>query len=701
MTVTPSPDHPAPWPDATRAAWRAAVEHDLKGAPFEKRLVSKTYEGLEIQPLYTREEWDNTDDSSGIPGVPPFVRGATTLGGAMGGWCIHEERAETDPHTLNIAILDDLTHGTDAIDIRLGDAHNRGAAILSVDDLDRALEGVHLGMVTVGFVPGSSYAETAALARALWDRRGEDPSAARIAFNADPIAELARTGTLPAPVGTMLRRLGSLAKWTDAALPNATAVRVSSAPSHDANATAAQDLACAITTGIAYMRAMEAAGLPPVRAARQIVFQFSLSTNIFLAIAKIRTARRLWDAVLGACGVGSSGRVMRIETRTARRSLTHRDPWVNMLRNTAACFAGAVAGADSILSAPFDDPLGLPDPLARRIARNTQTILAHESSLQRVIDPAGGSYYLERLTDDLAQAAWDTIRRIEHAGGMPAALQGGPLRGWIADAYAERLRNIAKRKDAVTGVSEFPMVHEHRPVREPVDTARVYRDALERLASRPSDPERDRALEELERARSEAIGMDQSGMDQIVRASAAGASIPELGEAINRGLTPETSVPLAPHPYAEPFEAMRDASDSFEAQRGHRPAIALIAVGPPAEHTARVNFTTGFFEAGGFEVHTSPVVQDTQAAADAFAALHAEHRVDIAAICAADPRYAEVVPDLAPRRHDAGARTVVLAGRPGEDEQIFRDAGVDRFVFLGCDVVKTLNELMHEEGALS
>ena len=717
MTATQPTDRANPWPDASRDAWRAAVDRDLKGVPFEKRLVSRTYEGLEIQPLYTRDDWDNSSNPTGAPGTHPRTRGATPLGCVTEGWSIREERAEADPAALNAAILDDLIHGADAINIRVShegmpnDAHTTasgsaaGAVVATVDDLERALKGVHLGMITLGFVPGDAFVEIAGLARSLLDRRGDDPKDARLAFNADPIAELARSGVLPASVGTMLDRLGTLAAWTDTNLPGSTAVRVSTAPYHDANATAAQDLACAMSTGIAYMRAMTRAGLTPDRAARQIAFQFSLSTNFFLAIAKLRAARRLWSEILKGCGVPEAGRVMRIETRTARRSLTHRDPWINMLRNTAACFAGAVGGADAVLSVPFDEPIGGPSVLSRRIARNTQTILSRESNLHRVIDPTGGSYYLEHLTDDLAKTAWRTMQDIERAGGMPAALEEGPLRGWIAEAYSARLRNIAKRKDAVTGVSEFPQLHEEQPPREPDDHRQVLKESARRLESRQHSETRTRLLEEITRdsgSSQEApspFSMDR--MNQILRAAEAGACILEMSKALNQGEAPERTEPLAPHPYAEPFEAMRDASDAFYDERGHRPSVVLVAVGPPAEYTARANFMSGFFEAGGFEVHTSATASGVDAAAESFRQVHTQHGADIAAICAADHRYPELVPALAPALHAAGARTVLLAGRPGDAESEFRDAGVDRFVFMGCDVLATLTELLHEEGAIS
>jgi methylmalonyl-CoA mutase len=698
-----SPDlfgSPATWAEATRERWRAIVEDDLRGASFDKRLVTRTYEGIEIQPLYTAVDFDPAGDPSGAPGLDPRVRGGILLRPPPTLWEIREERGEPDPGTLNDDILEDLEHGAVSVDIRLNDAVSSGlgataptgAMILCADDLEHALRGVALETVRVAFTPGSAFAEIAAIARAVVARRGVDPARARFAFNADPLAELARTGGLPVSVESMLERVGAVASWADQEMPGSTAVRVNTAPYHDADATATQDFGCAMATGLAYLRAMRRAGLDPTRAARQIVFRFSLSCNFFLAIAKLRAARRAWSRVLEACAVAPAERVMRIETRTGFRSLTRHDPWVNMLRNTAACFAGVVGGADTIISVPFDEPLGLPDAMARRIARNTQTIVGEEANLHRVLDPAGGSWYLESLTDRLAREGWAFFREIERAGGMVGALRSGMIHEAIASAYAARLRNIAKRRDAVTGVSEFPDPAKQPPRRERPDPAELARRASERLARRTVMPDRKIASR----------GSPAERFESVIAGAIAGAAVGELATALSvPGEEPAIGAPLAPHPYAEPFETIRDASEAFAIAHGSPPAVCLLAVGTPAELTARVNFAAGLFGAGGFLVREPPAVADARRAAEVFAEVRRESGAHVAVICAADALHPGLIPELAPMLHAAGARTVVVAGRPGENELAFRSAGVERFIFMGCDVVQALSELLQEEGALS
>lgn len=686
------------WPGATWDAWRATVERDLKGAPFEKRLVSETYEGIDIQPLYSARDYDHTGDPCGAPGVMPMVRGPGDAGRVRLGWDVREERAEPDLEALNTAILEDLEHGATSIDIRLNDASLHGlkatspigAMVLCADDLDAALRGVHLEMVGVGVTAGSAYAEASAMLDAVYGARGVDRATARVAFNADPIAELARAGTLPAPVETMLARLGGLALWSGERYPLATAARVNTAPYHDACANASEDLACSIATGIVYLRAMERSGVSLDRAARQIVFQYSVSCNFFLAASKLRAARRLWARVLEACGVAPGSVPMRIEVRTGRRSLTHRDPWVNILRNTAGCFAAAVGGADAVLSVPYDEPLGLPDALGRRIARNTQAVLGEEAGLHRVLDPAGGSWYLETLTDAVSHAAWALVREIESLGGMVAALRTGWVHDRLAASYAARLRNISKRKDAVTGVSEFPNVRERVPAHDLPDPAALAKSASRRMAKRSDDGVA------LTAALGAACG-NGGMMASLAEAASHGATSDQLRHVLSGDEVGDRIVPLAPHPYAEPFEALRDAADAFEGRHGRRPTVFTVAMGSPAEFTPRVTFAGGFFGAGGFEVLSGDRCETPDAAADRLK----ESGSKIAVICSSDKRYPEIVPALAARLREAGARTVILAGRPGEHESGYRAAGVDRFIFMGCDVVEALRGLLHEEGALA
>jgi methylmalonyl-CoA mutase len=676
--------------------WRALAEADLEGAAFEQKLVTHTYEGIDVQPVYTRRDRPGGDDPDGFPGLPPFVRGVHPRGAVQAGWDLRQEHAHPNLAVTNGAILEDLQGGVTSLLLRLDSAARNGldpddpaAAELagrdgvmaySVADLDQALAGVHLQMIGVTLEAGAAFLPAAALLAALWRRRGIDPEVALGAFNADPLAVLARDGQLPVSPDKALSLLADLAAWTAQTHPHVTAVRVGTAPYHHGGATAAQDVAFGMATAVEYLRAMTQAGLTVDAAAGQILFSISLGTHHFLAVAKLRAARRLWGRVVEACGGSPAAGAMRLHARVSKRVLTLRDPYVNLLRNTVACFAAGVGGAEAITSVPFDAVAGPPDSLSRRIARNTVHVLQEEAHLNRVIDPPGGSWYLDWLTDRVAEKSWDLFQEVERRGGMLRALTGGWVARQIDSAFAPRAMNLARRKEGITGVSEFPNVGEAPVVRPTPDRAALRIAAAERVA-------RERL----------AVPTGDASVATLVEAGGRGASVGQLARAVGFHREPTVLPPLTPHPFAEPFEELRAASDAWQAAHGRRPRVFLANLGPVAHHTARATYSKNFFEAGGFDVVGNDGFRDAAAAARAFAASGAT----VAVICSSDKLYPEMVPQAAPMLKAAGARLVVLAGNPAANEAGYRAAGVDRFIFIRCDVLGTLRDILREEGVLA
>jgi methylmalonyl-CoA mutase len=690
------------FPPVSPEQWRPLAEADLEAASFEQKLVTHTYEGLDLQPVYTRHDWPSEDDPCGFPGVPPFVRGAHPLGATQTGWDLRQEHAHPDPAVSNRAIRDDLQGGVTSLLLRLDFAARNGldpdapaAAVLAGHDglmvyhradLETVLTEVLLEKVGITLEAGAAFLPAAALLVALWRQRGIPLPQVRGAFNADPLAVLARDGQLPLPATTALSLLADLAAWTAANLPQVTAVRVGTAPYHHAGATAVQDVAFGMATAVAYLRAMTEAGLDIDTAARQILFSLSVGTHHFLAVAKLRAARRLWARVVAACGGSAAAGAMRLHSRISKRVLTQRDPHVNLLRNTVAVFAAGIGGADAITSAPFDAAAGLPDDFSRRIARNTGLVLQEEARLHRVVDPAGGSWYLDWLTEQVAVKAWGLFQEIERRGGMLAANQSGWVAQQIDSAFAPRARNLARRKEGITGVSEFPDVGEERIVRSPPDSGSLREAAARRIVSVRREGA---ALARLHSA--------DAKMAEAVAAAEHGASIEQLAHAVGFHVEAVVIPPLAPHVFAAPFEELRDACDAAQAAHGKRPRVFLVNLGSAAHHTARATYAKNFFEAGGFAVLSNDGFRDAEGAARAFT----QSGATVAVLCSSDKLYPELVPQVVPKLKAAGARSVVLAGNPGANEAAWRAAGVDRFIFIKCDVLGTLRQMLREEGVLA
>jgi methylmalonyl-CoA mutase len=629
----------AEFPRAGREQWQRLVagvlaksgKTGLTGAAAEEALVTEVEDGLRVRPLYTAED---TAPAPGRPGFAPFVRGGRVAGPVINGWDIRQQHAHPDPRRSNQAVLADLESGVTSLWLTVGGAG------LPVSALPDVLEGVYLNLAGVVLDAGAEFAEAAAQLFTLWtDGPGAIPAPeASGNLGADPLGLLARTGQ-DTDTASQLAAAAQLAARCQREFPGVRALTVDALPYHDAGASAEQELGLALSTAVAYLRQLTESGLTAGQAAGQLEFRYAAGADQFLTIAKLRAARRLWSRVAEACGVDAAGAGQRQHAVTSSVMMTERDPWVNMLRTTVAGLSAAVGGADAITVLPFDSALGLPDNFARRIARNTQAILHDESSLARVIDPAGGSWYAEQLTDQLARGAWDWFQQLERAGGQQAALRSGLVAERIAQNWAQRTVDLAHRREPVTGVSEFPNLAERPVVRDPA----------------PSRP---------------------------------GGGLPRVRR-------------------AEAFEALRTQSDQQLAATGARPQILLITLGSRAVHTARSAFAANLFQAGGIETPLSEAAgggttgkPDFEALAEAFRASGAR----AACICSSDALYAEYGEAAAGALKAAGARYVVLAGRPGDRREAYQSAGVDGFVYLGCDAVAALTAALaaaFEEGGES
>jgi methylmalonyl-CoA mutase len=654
----------AEFPAAGREAWLTLVEKVLAGGDFDQKLVSRTYEGLALQPLYTREDWSPTEDPSGFPGGAPFTRGSSPLG-TLRGWDIRQRVGHPDLATTNSHIREELERGATSV---LLDTNRctYGAPVETFGDMERVLEGVHLDVAPVSLSEGGL--EGAALLMAVLDRRGVGRKFAGD-FGLDAFAMLARTGRLTAPLDLTLARLADTAIHVSRAYPKARAFNVQGPVYHDAGGSASQELGCVLASAVEYLRAMAAAGIDVDTACKQIGFTVAVDGDFFLTIAKLRALRKLWGRVTQVCG--STIRTSHITAQTAARMMTRRDPWVNLLRTTVACFGAGIAGADAITVMPFDAVVGLPSSLGRRLARNTQVILQEESGLARIIDPAGGSYLLEHLTDRLAEKGWDFFQRIERLGGMGAALQSGFVQSQIGTVREERSKNIARRKDPLTGVSEYPDIHE-----APLKTEKPP-------ALRPAAPPRGTVAR---------LPEPGSGCftKALIDGAMNGANVAALSVALEGGV-PVSIAPLPRIRLSDDFERLRDAADAFKADHGHFPRIFLANIGATAEFTTRATFAKNFFEAGGIEAIFGAGGKDPVEIAREYAASGAR----MAVVCGSDKLYIELAGEVARALKAAGAQFVYLAGRGGEQEAEWRRAGIDEFVFAGCDALAVLNAAHH------
>ncbi|MFE6774904.1 methylmalonyl-CoA mutase family protein [Streptomyces sp. NPDC057702] len=625
----------AEFPDASREQWRHLVGNVLRksgtseatGAAAEEALRTPLQDGILARPLYTA---DDAPDAlaAGYPGFAPFVRGGRPEGSAVSGWDVRQRHAHPDPERTREAVLADLENGVSSLWLAVG-----GAA-LPVAALPRALEGVYLDLVTVALDAGADFAAAGEALLALYDQREVPRPAARAVLGADPYGVLARTGRAEALAGH-LAAATELARRASRDHPGVRALSVDALPYHEAGGSTAEELGASLAAGVGYLRELTAAGLPVDAALGQLEFRYAATADQFLTIAKLRAARRLWARVARVCGAAGQAAAQRQHVVTSPVMMTRRDPWVNMLRTTVATLGAGVGGADAVTVLPFDSELGLPDGFARRVARNTSAILLEESHLARVIDPAGGSWYVERLTAEVAEAAWAFFQEIEAAGGMADGLTSGLVGDRLAATWQRRSKDLARREEPITGVSEFPLLDERPVEREPYPTS------------------------------------------------------PDSGPAATG---PVAGLPRVRRDQA--YERLRARGEAHLAAHGQRPRVFLATLGPAAAHTARATFAANLFQAGGIEALQGQGGADPSAAAEEFA----DSGATIVCLCASDQLYAEQAGDAAARLKAAGATRVYLAGRPGERREEYERAGVDEFVFAGCDAVEVLTSALDTMG---
>jgi methylmalonyl-CoA mutase len=538
---------------ANYETWRKLVEKALAGADFDRKLVARTADGLHINPLYTRAD-ALPAATAAVPGTAPFTRGtkATTEGL---GWHIHQRVVAPDAGTANEMILEELEGGASGVVLQIAGPGQNGISIASASDMAAALAGVYLDYASVQLRAGLGGPEAArhflGALKLLGTKRGDAVSF----LNVDPIGTLARFGTAGAPIKDALVDAVKLAGEARASGANVATVLVDATVPHEAGASEAQELAYLAATLATYLRALEAAGVSPGQALPQIAFALSVDTDLFLGAAKVRAARTIIARIAQACKAMPAA--MHITAVTSARMMAKRDPWTNMLRTTAACAAAAFGGADAVTVLPYTWAIGAPDRFARRVARNAQLVLQEESSLGRVADPVGGSWYVEKLTAELAAKAWALFQDIEGKGGIVSALMSGALQDDIARVAQARAKTVATGRLKLTGVSVFPL-----------------------------------------------LGDD--GVKVVPLPEAA----PLTGKQEVRALTP--------HRLAEPFEALRDRADASTAAKGEQPRIFLANLGEIAEHNRRSAWVWNFLAVGGIEGLTSDGYKNAAEAAAAF-----------------------------------------------------------------------------------
>ncbi|MCU0342399.1 MAG: acyl-CoA mutase large subunit family protein [Ignavibacterium sp.] len=708
------PDLKSEFPVQSFEDWKAQVEKDLKGESFDKKLLTKTYEEMILQPLYTAKDISDLPQLINLPGFQNYLRGNFASGFNGRDWEIAQEYNQALPEDLNEVLKSDLQRGLNSINIVLdnptqlgldadqskaGEVGKDGLSISGVRKMQILFKDIDLTEFPININCGFSALPITLLFKAYADETRTSLMNIKGSICSDPFEYLISGGVLPISLNQIFDEI-KLA--TELMIKSNSAIKtigVSGLHFNNAGANSVQELAFTLATAVEYLNEMISRGLKVDDVAKRIKFTFGVGSFYFMEVAKLRAARMLWSKILEAYGVSTDGQKMFIHCKTTRFNQTYFDPYVNMLRTTTESFSAIVGGADSIHTNPFDESFNPADNFSRRISRNTQIVLKEESHLDQVIDPAGGSYFVEKLTDDIANAAWKLFQQIEAKGGVLKSMQSGFVQDEISKVAEVKKKDFAKRKSVLVGTNMYANPKEEMMEIKEQDLNAVYKKRVEYIQKYRITGEDKKHKSILEKLQKIADTNSFDLIDEAVEAFLEGASLGEVSRSIrasaDKGVTVQS---LKQFRLAEMFEDLKISSENYKKKTGNKPKIFLATMGQLKQFKARADFSRAFFEVGGFEiVYPNGFVTTDEAVSAAI-----ESKAQAVVICSTDDTYPELVPAIVKGiKEKSKDVTVILAGYPKDQIEEHKKSGVDDFIYLGADAHSIIYNLLKRIGAIT
>ena len=610
------------FPPVTTEQWDEVIIKDLKGADYEKKLVWKTHEGFPVRPYYRAENLGDIKSLGEMPGQFPFVRGIKN----ENNWLTRQDICLCEGlEKANAEALDILNKGVESLGFVLADKKD-----LTEAEMETLLKGISIPAVEINFrkcCPKHS-AETLNSFLAVVKKQGVKPEEVRASFDFSPLHRLTVKGTFceEKAYGFLADAVKAVADY-----PKIKVINVHAYDFNNAGSSLVQELAFGVAIGNEYIAKLTELGFDAKEVAKRVKFTFGISSNYFMEIAKFRAGRVIWANIVKGWGVDCDCACkMHVHAVTSRWNQTVYDAYVNMLRGTTETMSAAIAGVDSIEVVPFDDAFRAPGEFSNRIARNVQSVLKEESHFNKITDPAGGSYYVEELTQSIIDAAWKLFKDVEEKGGYTEAFKAGFVQEQVKSVSDKKDKLLAQRRETLLGTNQFP-------------------NFLEKAG-------------------------DEITKEIVTRGAA-------CCDSKGCGCEEKMAEPLCAYRGAQPFEAMRLATD----RNGRQPMAFMLTFGNLAMCRARAQFSCNFFAVAGFKVvdnnRFSTIEEGVEAALKA--------KADIVVACSADDEYLENVPKIAQLIGDKAI--VVVAGDPECRPQL-EEQGIKNYIHVKCNVLDTLKE---------
>jgi len=677
--------------------WKKVAEKDLKGQAFDKKLITKTYEGIDLQPIYTSDDLTNNPLLDSYPGFHNHVRGNKSKGNTESGWLVSQELPYFSATEYNAALKFDLLRGLSTINFKFdratllskdpdtagdNEVGHGGTSVSTYEDIETCFKNVDLTRYPLLINGGFSALPVFALFVSYFKKIGINVKKLNASFLSDPIVYSLASGITPFDMSVAFEEIYKITKWSS---DNKTSIRTIGICGYEyvnAGASAVQELGYAMASAIEYINQMIKRGLTIDEIAPRIHFTFGISTFHFMEVAKLRAARIVWSNIIDAYGGKEESKEIFIHSKTSSYNQTQNDIYVNLLRSTTEAFSAVIGGADSIYTSPFDETIGLPDEFSRRLARNTQIVLREEAHLNNVIDPAGGSYYVETLTSDVASKAWEIIKVIENEGGMLSAIINELPQNEIEKVFAAKQKDYSKRKNVLVGNNMYANVKEEKVTCRESDIKEFElsrREYIKNFRVAGESGVHNKVMNLLQ----DISANPENLVDTAIDAFTSGATIGEVGKSLQRKSSDIQIKPIRIKRASEIFEELRDISFKYKDKNGYLPKIFLASFGPLKQHKPRVDFARGFFEIGGFDVVYKKGFDTIEEAVSESVKSNAR----IFVICSTDDTYPEIVPAYVKGiKAEIKDIKIILAGYPKEQVEEHKKNGIDEFIYLGADV---------------
>jgi methylmalonyl-CoA mutase len=676
--------------------WRALASNDLKGADPDT-LVWETPEGIAVKPLYTDADLEGIEHLGGLPGFAPFVRGPRATMYAGRPWTLRQYAGFSTPEESNAFYRRNLAAGQQGVSVAfdlathrgydsdhprvVGDVGKAGVAIDSVEDMKILFDGIPLEKMSVSLTMNGAVLPVLACFVVAGEEQGVSQDQLNGTIQNDVLKEFMVRNTYIYPPEPSMRIVADIIEHTARHMRRFNSISISGYHMQEAGATADLELAFTIADGLEYVRSALARGLDIDEFAGRLTFFFAIGMNFFMEVAKLRAARLLWHRVIEPFEPKIPGSLMlRTHCQTSGVSLTEQDPYNNVVRTTVEAMAAVLGGTQSLHTNSFDEALGLPTDMSARIARNTQLVIQEETGIPAVVDPLGGSYYVEALTQHLADRAWEIIQEVEALGGMTNAVGSGMPKLRIEEAAARRQARIDRGEEVIVGVNKYRSPDpEHVDVLD-IDNTKVREQQVARLEAVRASRDTDACAQALDRLREGAAGSDNL-LALCIEAARARATVGEMSDAMeavfgrhHAEIRSISGVYGAGYEGDAGFDQVRREVEAFEADHGRRPRILVAKMGQDGHDRGAKVVGTAFADLG-FDVDFGPLFETPAEVARAAV----ESDVHVVGVSSQAAGHKTLVPQLIDELAKAGAKDIlVVCGGviPPQDHAFLHDAGV-------------------------